>query len=111
MRRSRQWSELPDRECETMPFETIDIKQSETCEVHGTPSRAAHRTLWGMVAASLLLIVWHVWVRSETMPFETIDIKQSETCEVHGTPSRAAHRTLWGMVAASLLLIVWHVWV
>jgi uncharacterized protein len=45
----------------------IDIKKhDEACQVHGTPSKAAHRALWGMVLASLLLIVWHVWVYGPT---------------------------------------------
>ncbi len=44
-----------------MPSDAIDIKRDETCQVHGAPSRAAHRALWAMIAASLALIVWHVW--------------------------------------------------
>ena len=45
-----------------MPIKLISIKQNEECQVHGTPSRAALRALLIMVLASLLLIVWHVWV-------------------------------------------------
>jgi uncharacterized membrane protein YraQ (UPF0718 family) len=45
-----------------MPIKPISIKQNEECQVHGMPSRAAHRALLIMVLASLLLIVWHVWV-------------------------------------------------
>ncbi len=37
-------------------------KQNHACDIHGAPSRAANRALVLMVAASLSLIIWHVWV-------------------------------------------------
>lgn len=48
-----------------MSLETIKIK-NETCEVHGKPSRAAHKALLAMVLASLALIIRHVWVYGPT---------------------------------------------
>jgi uncharacterized protein len=45
-----------------MPSDVIEIKKDEACQVHGAPSRAANRTLLIMIAASLALIVWRVWV-------------------------------------------------
>ena len=44
------------------------MKRREACQVHGGPSRAANRTLLGLIAASLALIVWHVWVYGPTGP-------------------------------------------
>src|SRR5512137_2421556 len=44
------------------------MKRREACQVHGAPSRAANRTLLGLIAASLALIVWHVWVYGPTVP-------------------------------------------
>ncbi len=41
-------------------------KQNNECRVHGTPHRAANKTLLFMVFASLLLIIWHVWVYGPT---------------------------------------------
>ena len=40
--------------------------QNNECHIHGTPSRAANRTLLFMVFASFALIVWHVWVYGPT---------------------------------------------
>ncbi|RJR19573.1 MAG: permease [Nitrospiraceae bacterium] len=37
-------------------------KQNNNCELHGSSSRAANKTLLFMVFASFALIVWHVWV-------------------------------------------------
>lgn len=42
------------------------MKKTEECKVHGAPSRAANKTLLFMVAASLSLTVWHVWVYGPT---------------------------------------------
>ena len=44
------------------PLEAKSSKQSNTCEIHGAPSKAANRALLFMVLASLSLIIWHVWV-------------------------------------------------
>jgi|GEM_PF-548360 len=49
-----------------MPLNTIEIKRDATCEVHGTPSKAAHRALLVMILASFSLIIWHVWVYGPT---------------------------------------------
>lgn len=49
-----------------MALKTISVKQGETCEVHGAPSRAANRALIVMVLASLSLVLWHVWVYGPT---------------------------------------------
>ncbi|MBI5408008.1 MAG: permease, partial [Nitrospirae bacterium] len=41
-------------------------KQNDECRIHGTSHRGANRTLLFMVFASLLLIIWHVWVYGPT---------------------------------------------
>jgi len=41
-------------------------KQNNNCQIHGTPSRAANRTLLFMVFATFALIIWHVWVYGPT---------------------------------------------
>ncbi|GAM11306.1 hypothetical protein OR1_03618 [Geobacter sp. OR-1] len=42
------------------------MKQEETCQVHGGQSRTANRMLLVMIAASLTLIIWHVWAYGPT---------------------------------------------
>lgn len=37
------------------------MKKADACGVHGASSKTANRTLLWMIAASLSLIVWHVW--------------------------------------------------
>jgi uncharacterized membrane protein YraQ (UPF0718 family) len=49
-----------------MPLKTVIMKRAEECQVHGTPSRAANKTLLFMILASLSLIIWHVWVYGPT---------------------------------------------
>lgn len=44
-----------------MQSETVSVKRNGECEVHGSPSRAANKSLILMIAVSLMLIVWHVW--------------------------------------------------
>jgi len=41
-------------------------KHNNKCEIHGSSSRAANKTLLFMVFASFALIVWHVWVYGPT---------------------------------------------
>lgn len=41
-------------------------KQNNECQLHGTSSKAANKTLLFMVFASFALIVWHVWVYGPT---------------------------------------------
>ena len=48
-----------------MPLITKSVKHTE-CEIHGTPSMAANKTLLFMMLASLSLIIWHVWVYGTT---------------------------------------------
>jgi uncharacterized membrane protein YraQ (UPF0718 family) len=49
-----------------MPLKIISTKRSDECQVHGTPSRAANKTLLFMLLASFSLILWHVWVNGPT---------------------------------------------
>lgn len=44
------------------PQTATDSAASETCQVHGGHARKANFALLGMIAVSLSLIVWHVWV-------------------------------------------------
>lgn len=50
------------------PLKLLRGKRSDDCKVHGTGSRAANRTLLFLIAASVLLIIWHVWVYGPTSP-------------------------------------------
>lgn len=44
------------------------IKRSDDCKIHGTGHRTANRTLLFLIAVSVLLVVWHVWVYGPTSP-------------------------------------------
>ncbi len=44
-----------------MPPKTLSMKKNGECQVHGTPSRTANRTLLFMLLAGFALIVWRVW--------------------------------------------------
>ncbi len=56
-----------------MPSDTIDIKQSDTCHIHGAPARAANRTLLLLLLAALSLIVWRIWAHGPSG--DTVDPK------------------------------------
>lgn len=51
-----------------MPFKLLTLKRTDECQVHGTPSRAANRTLLVMLLLALALIIWQVWVGSGMRP-------------------------------------------
>ena len=46
----------------------IEIKKEEACRVHSAPTRSANRMLLLMIAASLALIAWRVWVYGPSGP-------------------------------------------
>jgi len=56
-----------------MPSSTIDIKQNDTCHIHGAPARAANRTLLLLLLAAFALIVWRIWVHGPSG--DTVDPK------------------------------------
>lgn len=54
------------------------MKRADECQVHGAPARSANRTLLIMMAAALLLVIWHVWAFGPTAQAEDADaVKRS----------------------------------
>lgn len=51
--------------------DVIFSKRKNDCELHGGHARKANRTLIVMIAASLCLIVWHVWSHGLSNPSGT----------------------------------------
>ncbi|RPI37987.1 MAG: permease, partial [Nitrospiraceae bacterium] len=50
-----------------MALKIIGQKQHEECQVHGSSSRTANKTLLLMMMLSSFLLIWHVWIYGPTV--------------------------------------------